>query len=111
MKQVGKTKSGELAEKIEAVRYFNRFYTKQIGVLNEGLLESQFSLSEARIIYELANREQTTATELSNELDLDAGYLSRTLRDFEKRKLIIRKPAEKDARLCILGLTAQGRKE
>src|SRR4051794_27176319 len=105
MKQASKTKSDDLAKKVEAMRHFNRFYTKQIGVLNEGLLESQFSLSEARVIYELASREQTTATELSNELGLDAGYLSRTLRDFEKRKLIIRKSAEKDARLCVLSLT------
>jgi DNA-binding MarR family transcriptional regulator/GNAT superfamily N-acetyltransferase len=111
MKRAGKTKGDDLAKKVEAVRHFNRFYTRQIGVLNEGLLESQFSLSEARIIYELASRAQTTATELSNELGLDAGYLSRTLRDFEKRRLIIRKPAENDARQSVLSLTAEGRRE
>ena len=100
-----------LPDEIEAVRHFNRFYTKQIGVLNEGLLESPFSLAEARIIYELASREQATATEIGNELDLDAGYLSRTLRDFEKKKLIARKPSEKDARQSVLSLTARGKKE
>jgi DNA-binding MarR family transcriptional regulator/GNAT superfamily N-acetyltransferase len=111
MKQAVETKGHDLAKKVEAVRHFNRFYTKQIGVLNEGLLESPFSLTEARVIYELANRQQTTATELGNELGLDAGYLSRTLRDFEKRKLIKRKPLEKDARQSVLSLTAQGQKE
>jgi DNA-binding MarR family transcriptional regulator len=76
---------------IGAVRHFNRFYTKQIGVLNEGLLESPFTLTEARIIYELANRERATATELGNELGMDPGYLSRTLRTLETRKVITRK--------------------
>lgn len=104
-------KINHLSEKIESVRHFNRFYTKHIGVLDEGLLESPFSLSEARVIYELAHREKTTATELVNELGLDAGYLSRMLRDFEKRKLIQKKAAEKDARQSVLSLTAQGRKE
>lgn len=104
-------KKNDLLEKIEAARHFNRFYTKQIGVLNEGLLESPFSLSEARVIYELANRERATATEIGTELGLDAGYLSRTLRDFEKRKLIRRKPSEEDARQSVLNLTARGQKE
>ncbi|MBA3693438.1 MAG: MarR family transcriptional regulator [Acidobacteria bacterium] len=101
----------DLLEKIEGMRHFNRFYTKQIGILNEGLLESPFSLTEARVIYELAHREKATATELGNELGLDAGYLSRTVRDFEKRKLIVKKPSEKDARQSVLSLTARGRKE
>lgn len=104
-------KKNDLSEKIEAVRHFNRFYTKQIGVLNEGLLESPFSLAEARVIYELASREKAIATEIGNELGLDAGYLSRTVRDFEKRKLIARKPSETDARQSVLSLTARGRKE
>src|SRR5688572_29504702 len=98
----------DLPEKIEVVRRFNRFYTKQIGVLDEGLLESPFSLAEARVIYELANREKTTASELINELNLDAGYLSRILRGFEKRKLIKKSAAEKDARQSVLNLTKQG---
>lgn len=104
-------KKNDLLEKIEAVRHFNRFYTKQIGVLNEGLLESPFSLAEARVIYELANRERTTATEIGTELGLDTGYLSRTVRDFEKRKLITRKSSEKDARQSVLSLTTRGQKE
>lgn len=104
-------KENNVLEKIEAVRHFNRFYTKHIGVLDEGLLESPFSLTEARVIYELASREKTTAAELGNELRLDAGYLSRMLRDFERRKLIERNASEKDARQSILKLTAQGQKE
>ena len=65
---------------IDAVRHFNRFYTKQIGVLSEGLLESPFSLTEARVIYEVAQRGSATATEVANELRLDPGYLSRIVR-------------------------------
>jgi len=104
-------KNDNLSEKIETVRRFNRFYTKQIGVLDEGLLESPFSLTEARVIYELANREKASATELVNELGLDAGYLSRMLRGFEKRKLIEKSVSETDARQSVLKLTKQGRKE
>jgi DNA-binding MarR family transcriptional regulator/GNAT superfamily N-acetyltransferase len=101
----------ELSEKIETVRRFNRFYTKQIGVLDEGLLESPFSLAEARVIYELANRKTATATELGAELGLDAGYLSRILRGFEKRKLIEKSSSKEDARQSILKLTKSGQKE
>lgn len=104
-------KGNAVSEKIEAVRHFNRFYTRHIGALNEGLLESPFSLTEARVIYELALRQKATATELGNELGLDAGYLSRTMRDFEKRKLIRKESSEKDARQSILSLTARGLKE
>jgi DNA-binding MarR family transcriptional regulator/N-acetylglutamate synthase-like GNAT family acetyltransferase len=99
------------AKTIEAVRHFNRFYTRQLGILNEGLLASAFSLTEARVLYELANRERTTATELGTELGLDAGYLSRTVSNFEKRKLLRREASGKDARQSILSLTARGRKE
>lgn len=104
-------KNNSVSETIDAVRRFNRFYTKQIGVLNEGLLESPFSLSEARVIYEIANREKATAAELGNELRLDAGYLSRIVRDFEQRKLVKKTPSDRDARQSVLSLTARGRKE
>lgn len=93
---------------VEAVRRFNRFYTRQIGVLNEGLLKSQFSLTEMRVLYELAHSEQSTATELCKELGLDAGYMSRILQNFKKRDLIEGKPAESDARQSVLRLTKQG---
>jgi DNA-binding MarR family transcriptional regulator/GNAT superfamily N-acetyltransferase len=97
-----------LAEHVAAVRRFNRFYTQKIGVLNKGYLESPFFVTEARVIYELAHREKATATELSNELGLDAGYLSRILRSFEKRGLINRRTSETDGRQIILSLAHQG---
>jgi DNA-binding MarR family transcriptional regulator/GNAT superfamily N-acetyltransferase len=99
-----------LARRVEAVRRFNRFYTRQIGVLNEGLLRSPFSLAEARVIYELARRERTTASELSGELGLDAGYLSRILRTFKKNGLLDKQPSEVDGRRSVLRLTQEGRR-
>jgi len=99
-----------LAPLVESVRRFNRFYTKQIGALNEHLLESPFSLAEARVIYELAQREKATATGLGVELGLDAGYLSRLLAAFKKRGLISRKPSETDGRQSVIWLTEKGRK-
>ena len=98
-------------EVIDAVRRFNRLYTKQIGVLNEGLLNSAYSLTEVRVLYELANGGSTTATALGNELGLDAGYLSRILRKFQDKKLIERTPSEADARNMLLTLTEKGRRE
>jgi DNA-binding MarR family transcriptional regulator/GNAT superfamily N-acetyltransferase len=98
----------DLSSPIETVRRFNRFYTRQIGVLHEKLLRSPFSLAEARVIYELAHREKTTATELGNELGLDAGYLSRIVRDFKERGLIDKQPSETDGRQSRLWLTEAG---
>lgn len=94
---------------VHTVRRFNRFYTKQIGVLNQGLLQSPFSLVEVRVLYELAHREQPTAGQLANELALDDGYLSRILRTFRRRGLIARRPAESDRRQRLLALTPRGR--
>src|SRR5947209_6199307 len=93
---------------IEAVRRFNRFYTRQIGVLHEGLLQSQFSLTEVRVLYELAHREHSTAGELSEVLGLDPGYLSRILRGFQARGLISREASKSDARQTLLALTEKG---
>jgi len=98
----------DIHQRAEAVRRFNRFYTKQIGVLHEGLLRSPFSLTEARVIYELAHYEKTTATELSNELGLDAGYLSRILHSFKKRGLIDKQLSQTDGRQSLLTLTEKG---
>ena len=98
----------ELDRRIEAVRHFNRFYTQKIGVLQEGLLKSPFTLSQLRVLYELAYRQHPTAAELSNDLNLDRGYLSRILADFQKRGLIERKPSLDDARESLLALTKKG---
>lgn len=98
----------DVTQRALAVRRFNRFYTQRIGVLNEGLWHSPFSLSEARVLYELAQHEQTTATELGKELRMDAGYLSRILRSFTKQGLIDKLPSDTDGRQTILRLTPQG---
>jgi len=100
--------AADLPHRVEAVRRFNRFYTRQIGLLHEHLLRSPFSLAEARVIYELAHRAPTTATALSKELGLDAGYLSRIMRGFQKRSLLARKPSQTDGRQSLLSLTERG---
>ena len=96
-------------ERIQAVRQFNRFYTRQIGVLQEHLLGSQFSLAEMRVLYELAHREKCTAKEIGEYLGLDPGYLSRILAQFAKMRLIRRERLEQDARHVALQLTERGR--
>src|ERR1700722_7642325 len=96
-------------ERVDAVRQFNRFYTRRIGVLREHLSESPFSLAQARVLYELAHRPRVTAGELARELDLDAGYLSRILAGFEKRKLLSRAQSNSDGRQFDLRITAAGR--
>ena len=81
--------------RIAAVRRFNRFYTRQLGVLRKTYLDSPYSLGEARVLYEIASGDAPTASDIGRALDLDAGYLSRTLRNFEKRRLIARKASAK----------------
>jgi DNA-binding MarR family transcriptional regulator/GNAT superfamily N-acetyltransferase len=95
---------------VQAIRRFNRFYTRQIGVLQEHLLESQFSLTEVRVLYELAHRERVTAGELCQDLGLDRGYLSRMLQNFETEGVIKTAPSPDDRRRVFLSLTAKGRK-
>ena len=94
---------------IAAVRGFNRLYTRIIGTLREGLLNSEYSLSEARVLYELATRQESTAREIARDLELDAGYLSRILRKFEGAGLLSRKASADDGRQSILKLTRQGK--
>src|SRR5579863_7496342 len=96
-------------DRIAAVRAFNRFYTSRLGVLDQHLLKSPYSLSEARVIYELANREGCSAKEIGAELDLDPGYLSRIVQKFVDDGLVSRKPLPADRRQHQLNLTAKGR--
>jgi DNA-binding MarR family transcriptional regulator/N-acetylglutamate synthase-like GNAT family acetyltransferase len=98
-----------LERDIAAVRQFNRFYTRQIGVLEERLLETPFSLTESRVLYELANRPAPTASELAKDLGIDPGYLSRILRGFESRGFLARTPSDSDGRQAHLELTNAGR--
>ena len=94
---------------VSAIRAFNRFYTRKIGVV-DGIASSPFSLAEARVLYELAHREQPTSTDIRKELGLDAGYVSRILREFERRKFVTREQSKTDEREKFLSLTAKGRR-
>ena len=94
---------------VTAVRDFNRFYTNVIGLLREGLLDTPYSLTEARIIFELARADQTEAGQLRRWLDIDAGYLSRILARFEADGIVGRSRSPQDARRQVIGLTATGR--
>jgi DNA-binding MarR family transcriptional regulator/GNAT superfamily N-acetyltransferase len=96
--------------RIAAVRRFNRFYTRQLGVLRKTYLDSPYSLGEMRLLYEIAHRDRATATDIGRVLDLDAGYLSRSLRNFELGGLIARKTSPTDARQNHLALTGRGRR-
>lgn len=100
------------ADRIEAVRRFNRFYTRRLGVLNEGLLDSPFSLTEARVLWELSRLEEgagITASELGRTLDLNAGYLSRLLKSLKERELIASSRSAADGRQWFLQLSPAGR--
>ena len=97
------------SDAIDAVRHFNRFYTRQLGLLEEGLLKTEFALTEARILYELAHRDGLAAADLSRELGLDPGYLSRIIKKFESQGWVSRETSEADARQAILTLTDAGR--
>jgi DNA-binding MarR family transcriptional regulator/ribosomal protein S18 acetylase RimI-like enzyme len=94
---------------VDSVRQFNRFYTRQIGLLGQGYLDSPFTLSEMRVLYELARREAPTAADIAKALGLDAGYLSRVLAGFLKRGFLARKASDQDGRRTHLSLTSKGR--
>jgi DNA-binding MarR family transcriptional regulator/N-acetylglutamate synthase-like GNAT family acetyltransferase len=101
----------DLDRRTEQVRRFNRLYTKEIGVLTDGLLHSPFSLTEARVLYEIAHLRGPTANRLCQGLGLDAGYVSRIVAGFRERGLVSRDVAQADRRQHILSLTPQGRSE
>jgi DNA-binding MarR family transcriptional regulator/GNAT superfamily N-acetyltransferase len=103
------TSTGNFDDRVGAVRRFNRLYTRRIGVLEDGFLGSPYSLTQARVLYELARRPKSTATEIAAELGLDHGYLSRILRDFNKRGLVVKTALPNDRRQSLLSLTAKGR--
>jgi DNA-binding MarR family transcriptional regulator/GNAT superfamily N-acetyltransferase len=104
----GNSDSGHNDTAVLAVRRFNRFYTRQIGLLQQGLLETPFSLTEVRLLYEMAHRQGVTAAGLAADLRLDPGYLSRILARFEKRGWIHRQPSPSDRRQSLLALTRKG---
>jgi DNA-binding MarR family transcriptional regulator/GNAT superfamily N-acetyltransferase len=95
----------------ELIRSFNRFYTKQLGLLREGLLKTPFSLTQARVLYEIGRRPGLPSTRLIEELNLDPGYLSRLLKSFEKQGLVQRSNSKDDRRVHQLSLTDKGRAE
>lgn len=101
----------QAAAATDAVRRFNRFFTRRIGVLEESLLGSGLTLSQARVVFELGRPSEWTPGGIAAELDLDAGYVSRLLASLEKRKLVARRPSEADGRQAIVSLTARGREQ
>lgn len=100
----------KLHEGVAVFRRFNRFYTKQIGLLTQGFLKTRFPLTQARILYELAQHEQSTPSDIISEINIDPGYLSRILSNFEKKGLLRKVRSKSDSRQRILKLTAQGKK-
>src|ERR1700729_2004211 len=98
-----------LERRVDRVRPFNRFYTQRIGVLAENFLRTPFTLAEGRVLFELANREESSPGDIAAALDLDAGYLSRILRRFERDGLVKRTPSPTDGRRAVLALTGAGR--
>jgi DNA-binding MarR family transcriptional regulator/N-acetylglutamate synthase-like GNAT family acetyltransferase len=100
-----------LDARAERIRGFNRFYTEKIGVLQEGLLRSPFSLAEARVIYEIANTEACAAAGIGKRLNLDRGYLSRILQRLHKADIVDREASVRDGRERIVSLTRKGRRQ
>ncbi len=106
---MGAPSTNDQEARIAAIRRFNRFYTRKIGVLEQQLLESPYSLTEARVLFELAHRDEPTAKEIGAQLDLDPGYLSRIVQAFMEKGLVTRKPVPSDRRQFRLALTTKGR--
>ena len=98
----GKRAENKLHEDVSVFRRFNRFYTKQIGLLTQGLLNTEFPLTQARILYELAHRERSTASDIISEFNIDPGYLSRILSNFEQEGLVRKIPSKSDSFALII---------
>lgn len=96
---------------ISSIRRFNRFYTREVGVLRKNFLDTPWSLAEMRVLFEIANGADVTASDIGKALDLDAAYLSRMLQKFEKDGLVSRTRSKADARVSFLGLSARGKKQ
>ncbi|MFW9846406.1 MAG: MarR family transcriptional regulator, partial [Candidatus Thorarchaeota archaeon] len=99
----------QIKDHIHSIRKFNRFYTKRIGLLNKGLLRTRFTLSQARVIFELAQKNQITSSDIAKELRMDPSYLSRILSAFQKEDLIEKEKSNVDSRQWMLKLTAKGK--
>ena len=106
-----KEPKSNLSELAGRVRAFNRFYTQHLGILQRGILGTRFSLSEARVLYEVAQSDGITATQVAEKTGLDEAYLSRALSAFEREGLLRRKPSSRDGRERSLHLTSLGRNE
>src|SRR5258708_39645777 len=109
MRRVKREKAG-FSARVAAVRRFNRFYIRRIGVLNKGMYKTALSLAEVRVLFELSQHENPTATDLRKSLGLDVGYLSRMLRGFVRNDMLRRTPSKSDRRRRHLCLTKQGRR-
>ena len=96
---------------IASIRRFNRFYTREVGVLRKNFLDTPWSLAEMRVLFEIANGADVTASDIGKALDLDAAYLSRMLQKFEKDGLVSRTRSKADARVSFLGLSVRGKKQ
>lgn len=108
MAALAKSSVSSARRHVAAVRRFNRFYTQHLGVLRQGWLDTPFSLTEARVLYEIRQRKEATATDIGRDLGLDAGYLSRILRHFHKSGLIRKQVSPNDARQSFLSMTTRG---
>src|SRR5262245_58825527 len=104
-----KSNNTVLETQVAAIRGFSRFYTRKLGIIEPKLLDSPFTLQEARLIYEIAHRPAWTATDLTRDLGLDPGFLSRTLQALQRRQVVTRKPSKDDGRVNELSLSTKGR--
>jgi len=111
MKTLSEASDRQGEDRVQALRAFNRFWTQRIGALQAGLLSTPYSLTEARVLFELAQRDATSAADVRHTLNLDAGYLSRMIAKFRLQKLLVVETSEEDARRQVLRLTAKGRRE